>query len=191
MTDDMLAGWIAELGAADDAARQQAAQRLTEVGALAVDALIEALHSPDSTIRAAAADVLGDIQDERAAPPLLEVVRSDPSRWVRSRAENALKRFPPGTVTLPGQREPDFPTTPNTLQRLRTQKPNWPTLGRPPAHAPAPQDADPASLDAGQVRALLDQLDLRLAKGEITEATYLQLVERWQARLRELGHDPD
>lgn len=38
----------------------------------------------------------------------------------------------------------------------------------------------------GEIQALLDNLDLRLANGEITEKAYEKLVAKWQARLDEL-----
>ncbi|MFW5696344.1 MAG: HEAT repeat domain-containing protein [Phototrophicaceae bacterium] len=184
MTDDTLAGLIADLAAPTDQTRRAAFDALAARGAQAVESLIDALTSPDSTIRASAADLLGEIQDERAVQPLYETATTDSSRWVRSRAESALAKFPPGSVPLPGEREPSFPARPDTLEKLRSRKPDWPTLGRPPTSSPS---ADPASFDAQQVRAMLDQLDMRLASGEISEATYNRLVERWQARLRDLG----
>ncbi len=38
-----------------------------------------------------------------------------------------------------------------------------------------------------EIRALLDNLDMRLSKGEISEATYERLVAKWEAKLKELG----
>lgn len=38
-----------------------------------------------------------------------------------------------------------------------------------------------------EVQAMIDNLDLRFANGEITEATYNRMVEKWQARLDEMG----
>ena len=35
--------------------------------------------------------------------------------------------------------------------------------------------------------AYLDQLDVKLAAGEISEKTYDKLYEKWEARLKELG----
>ena len=188
MTDEPLAALIADLAAPNDRARSAAYDELAALGTDAVEALIGALKSPDSTIRASAADLLGQIQDQRAIQPLYESATGDASRWVRSRADNALQQFPLGTVPRPGEREPEFPATPNTLERLRQRKPEWPTLGRPPATPPQPT-ADPSTFDVQQVRAMLDQLDMRLAQGDITETTYMRLVERWQARLRELGEE--
>lgn len=37
-----------------------------------------------------------------------------------------------------------------------------------------------------EIQALLDKLDVRLANGEISEATYLQVTAKWQARLQNL-----
>jgi membrane protease subunit (stomatin/prohibitin family) len=38
-----------------------------------------------------------------------------------------------------------------------------------------------------EIRALLDALDARLAAGELSETAYNRLVEKWEARLKELG----
>ncbi len=38
-----------------------------------------------------------------------------------------------------------------------------------------------------QVQQMLDNLDTRFANGEISEATYKQLSDRWQAKLKEMG----
>lgn len=38
-----------------------------------------------------------------------------------------------------------------------------------------------------EVQALLDNLDMQLAKGQISEATHSRLVAKWEARLKELG----
>ena len=58
---------------------------------------------------------------------------------------------------------------------------------------PAQQAAPPASAvpavpqTAEEIQATLDNLDLRLAAGEISEATYNKLYTKWEARLSELG----
>jgi hypothetical protein len=49
-----------------------------------------------------------------------------------------------------------------------------------PAAAATPQTAE-------EIRAYLDQLDVKLASGEISEKTYEKLTEKWEARLKELG----
>jgi len=51
--------------------------------------------------------------------------------------------------------------------------------------AAAPQTAVPQS--KGDIQSLIDNLDLRLANGEIDQATYNRLVEKWQKRLDEMG----
>jgi membrane protease subunit (stomatin/prohibitin family) len=52
----------------------------------------------------------------------------------------------------------------------------------------APQAAAPAvPQTAAEIRAYLDQLDIKLASGEISEATYEKLSTKWEARLKELG----
>lgn len=37
-----------------------------------------------------------------------------------------------------------------------------------------------------EIQSLLDKLDVRLANGEISETTFLQLTAKWQARLQNL-----
>jgi len=54
----------------------------------------------------------------------------------------------------------------------------------PAASAPANNVATPTT--AAEIQALLDNLDNRLASGEITESTYDKLYGKWQARLTEL-----
>lgn len=55
--------------------------------------------------------------------------------------------------------------------------------GRQPEQPAAP--AVPKTAD--DVRATLDNLDMRLAAGEISEETYNKLYAKWEARLKELG----
>lgn len=38
-----------------------------------------------------------------------------------------------------------------------------------------------------EIQTLLDKMDVRLAKGEISEATHKTVTEKWQARLENLG----
>jgi membrane protease subunit (stomatin/prohibitin family) len=49
-----------------------------------------------------------------------------------------------------------------------------------PAQAAVPQTAE-------EIKAYLDQLDAKLAAGEISEKVYDKLTEKWEARLKELG----
>lgn len=58
-----------------------------------------------------------------------------------------------------------------------------------PRQAPAAPEAAPtaAPKTAAEVQAILDNLDARLAAGEITEATYNKLYTKWEAKLKELG----
>lgn len=53
----------------------------------------------------------------------------------------------------------------------------------PTQQAPA---APKAPKTAEEIRELLDSLDMQLASGQISEATYHRLVEKWQKRLEEL-----
>lgn len=52
---------------------------------------------------------------------------------------------------------------------------------------PAQQAAPAVPQTADEIRAYLDQLDVKLASGEITEGTYDKLYKKWEARLKELG----
>ena len=50
--------------------------------------------------------------------------------------------------------------------------------------APAAVSDNPQT--KAEVQALLDSLDMKLAKGEISEAIYNKLVEKWQQRLESM-----
>jgi len=56
---------------------------------------------------------------------------------------------------------------------------------------PGGQPAQPAApvvpKTAAEIQATLDNLDMRLAAGEISEATYNKLYAKWEARLKDLG----
>jgi hypothetical protein len=39
---------------------------------------------------------------------------------------------------------------------------------------------------AADVQAMIDNLDMRLASGEISEAVYTRLVAKWEAKLKEM-----
>ncbi|MFQ6100691.1 MAG: SPFH domain-containing protein [Anaerolineae bacterium] len=58
-----------------------------------------------------------------------------------------------------------------------------------PAQQPAPAApaAPAAPKTATEIQATLDNLDMRLAAGEISEATYNKLYAKWEAKLKELG----
>ena len=64
-----------------------------------------------------------------------------------------------------------------------------------PKQAPAaPAEAAPAAAAAtanpqtpAEVQALLDQLDTRLANGELSESTYNKLYAKWEQKLKDLG----
>jgi membrane protease subunit (stomatin/prohibitin family) len=51
----------------------------------------------------------------------------------------------------------------------------------------APQAAPAVPTTAAEIQATLDNLDMRLAAGEISEETYNKLYAKWEARLKELG----
>jgi membrane protease subunit (stomatin/prohibitin family) len=58
-----------------------------------------------------------------------------------------------------------------------------------PAQQPAAaaSAAPAAPRTAAEVQATLDNLDVRLAAGEVSEATYNKLYAKWEAKLKELG----
>lgn len=56
-----------------------------------VDGLITALSHSDQGVRQQAAKALGELKDQRAVAPLLEIVQSDPRLVVRFEAEHGLR----------------------------------------------------------------------------------------------------
>ena len=173
------------LADADDAVRQTVSHTLTELGARVVIPLIDALQHPDSTVRGAVADLLGEIQDERAFEPLLDVYRTDSSQWVRSRAQNSIDQLPIDDAQKQ-QAAPFLKPPANLLEhrRSKTKDVDWPSLGDANLLGNARgEDADPDNMTVQEIQDLLDNLDLRLANGEISEVTYQQLYARWQSRL--------
>ena len=67
--------------------RQEAREKLCEIGTPAVPALIQALHSPEDQVRWEAAKSLTQIPDPRAAEALVESLRDNFSiRWLASEA---------------------------------------------------------------------------------------------------------
>ena len=163
----------------------------------AFDTVLDALHDPNSTIRGAIAEILGDIGDDRAWERLYERMQDDDSQWVRSRAEVALDKLPKPEAfkrTLIEQDdEPVLPQPPiDTLKLVRDQKPELPTLAKlrgeteqsvEPTQPDSQESQDPSVMTVEQIQNMIDQLDVRLANGEISEATYTKLVERWEKRL--------
>lgn len=66
------------------------------------------------------------------------------------------------------------------MQMMQNQQGQGNNQQAAPAAAPNPQTK-------AEVQALLDNLDMKLANGEISEAIYNKLSEKWQQRLHELG----
>lgn len=56
-----------------------------------------------------------------------------------------------------------------------------------PAQQPAAPAAPAVPQTAAEIQATLDNLDVRLAAGEISEATYNKLYAKWEAKLNALG----
>ncbi|MFO7322775.1 MAG: SPFH domain-containing protein [Chloroflexota bacterium] len=55
------------------------------------------------------------------------------------------------------------------------------------AQTPQPAQTAQNPQTREEIQALIDQLDAKLAAGELSEPVYLRLVEKWQKRLEELG----
>jgi membrane protease subunit (stomatin/prohibitin family) len=71
-----------------------------------------------------------------------------------------------------------------TMAQMMAQSMQQPSQ-QPAAAAPSAAPAVPST--AQEIQATLDNLDLRLASGEISEATYNRLYAKWEARLNDLG----
>jgi HEAT repeat protein len=165
----------------DDSVRQTAQTVLAGAGESAFEVLAEALTHHNSTVRGAAADLLGQLGLEASREPLNQVLLSDDSRWVRSRAEAALQQLPGGPNTHQDD-DLNIARPQDTIAKIRRQRADWSHLtNRGQPQTPTPTDPDAMTDD--QIRALLDQLDVRLVNGEISEATYQRLYDRWSARL--------
>lgn len=68
------------------------------------------------------------------------------------------------------------------------QQQQQPAPQQPAPQQPAPQQ-QPAGggMTAAQVQAAIDNLDMRFSMGEMSEENYNRLMQKWQARLQELG----
>jgi membrane protease subunit (stomatin/prohibitin family) len=67
-----------------------------------------------------------------------------------------------------------------TMAQMLTQSMQQPAQPAAPAAPAAPKTA-------AEIQATLDNLDMRLAAGEISEETYNKLYAKWEARLKGLG----
>lgn len=79
--------WVARLG--DPAQVEQARDRLRELGAQAVPALLEGLTKKEDTVRAESAFVLGRVGSRQVVPALIKALK-DPAKQVREKAAYAL-----------------------------------------------------------------------------------------------------
>ena len=68
------------------------------------------------------------------------------------------------------------------MAQMMGQSMQQPAQGAPAAAAPP---ATPTT--KAEIQATLDNLDLRLANGEISESTYNKLYAKWEAKLKEMG----
>lgn len=84
-------GWVGQLHDTElTPARHLAQQNLEKAGDSAVDPLVSALHSPDSTLRRNSAEMLGFIASPRSLDGLSGSLANDPVSSVRARAAWAL-----------------------------------------------------------------------------------------------------
>jgi membrane protease subunit (stomatin/prohibitin family) len=72
-----------------------------------------------------------------------------------------------------------------TMAQMLSQSMQQGQQQAPPAATGAAAPAGPVT--AQQIQATLDNLDMRLAAGEISEETYNKLYGKWQAKLDETG----
>ena len=68
---------------------------------------------------------------------------------------------------------------------MRMMEQGQPPAATPATPSPAAQPANPQTKE--EIQALLDNLDMRLANGAITQDIYNTLTAKWQARLQALG----
>ena len=68
------------------------------------------------------------------------------------------------------------------LNMMQQNAQNQPPAAQPAASTPP---ANPQTRE--EIQALLDQLDAKLASGELSEAVYVRLYDKWQTRLDNLG----
>lgn len=113
-------------------------------------------------------------------------------------AQASLALLPKPQFEYPTVKRNPIPPPSDTLERIRDQKADWsnlrsrkqmpslPTMSTPPAQKSV-EMVDPDKMTVDEIRELLDQLDVRLANGEISEMTYQRLHSRWQKRLNEKG----
>ncbi len=67
------------------------------------------------------------------------------------------------------------------MQQMMMQMMNQNQQNQPPASAPQEPSANPQTRE--EIQALIDNLDVKLMNGEISEAVYNRLVAKWQQRL--------
>lgn len=194
-TDIPQAPFLDLLADPSDVLRHLGKQIFIALGESGVDTLISGLSHNNSTIRGICADILAQLKAEKAYPTLQKVATNDSSKWVRSRAQAAMNTLPKPTFEYPTVKRNTIPPPSDTLQRIREQKADWSNLRSrkdtstfstmPPQTQPSMPMIDSENLTADQIRELLDQLDVRLAKGEISEMTHQRLHMRWEKRLKD------
>jgi len=162
---------IEHLADESDSVRHHAIDILKKAEKRAMPALLRAMLHPNSTVRGTVADLLGMLKDEATRATLKEAAKQDSSRWVRSRAEAALKQLPPEQFDYPRINRNNYPglQTQNPIEQMRAQQSSKLVSPQTPA----------------EIQKMLDQLDLRLLNGEISEETYKRLVARWEAKLKD------
>ena len=112
---------------------------------------------------------------------------------MRRRAQASLALLPKPAFNYPTVKRDTIPPPSDTLQKIRDQKADWSNLrsrSKLPPLPPIPttpqksaEMINPESMTQAQIKELLDQLDVKLANGELSEITYQRLRIRWEKRL--------
>lgn len=69
---------------------------LVKIGKHSIPFLLEALHSNNERIRGYSAEIVGELQVIEAEESLINLIKTDKSKWVRHNAIEALGRIPTG-----------------------------------------------------------------------------------------------
>lgn len=131
--------------------RGRAAEALGKLGGPDVaEPLIEALGGRSELVRERAAKALAELGDLRAVDPLRKLAESDPDRYVKAAAEEAVKQLTGVPVTAPSPIAPlgvatEMPPPAGWLGRVKNAFGRLPVVGRKggKAEQPSPQEGTP------------------------------------------------
>jgi HEAT repeat protein len=93
-----LVGYAAQHSGRDDSERDNALERLAEIGSEATPTLIELCRSEVPEIKTAVLQTFGEVRDKRASAAIYRIAATDPTDWMRSHARDVL-----GYVATPEQ----------------------------------------------------------------------------------------